>query len=332
VNVVDHITVSIKPDTTICAGDEFVLRPVTDAVQFEWTPRTGLEDPFAKMAVGRADKDTRYQLKANLGSCSASTAIDIRVANYPQVHLPADTTICFGSRVQIHAAMNASRFWWSNQGGLMNANSASPFAQPFNTSSYVITVNDTLGCPKAVSDTMVVKVLPRVIAFAGNDTSITANQPLQLKASGGAHYQWSPSDGLSNSRISNPVSNLNGAVENITYVVRVSTPEGCAAEDAIHVKVYKTMPEIFVPTAFTPNKDGMNDVLRPILVGIRRLDFFNVYNRWGKLVFSTTEPGNGWDGRTSGTLQENGNYVFVVQAVDFTGRILKRKGYFVLLK
>ena len=63
------------------------------------------------------------------------------------------------------------------------------------------------------------------------------------------------------------------------------------------------MPSVFPPIAFTPNNDGKNDLLVPIAAGIRHIEYFNIYNRWGQLVFTTTVNGQGWDGRINGQFQ-----------------------------
>jgi gliding motility-associated-like protein len=120
--------------------------------------------------------------------------------------------------------------------------------------------------------------------------------------------------------------------ESITYLVRATNPIGCSAEDNITVRVFKTGPEIFVPSGFTPNGDGLNDIIRPILAGIKQLNYFRLYNRWGQLVFSTTQSGKGWDGRIGGKEQPTGNFVYVVQAIDYTGRIISKKGNVVLIR
>lgn len=108
------------------------------------------------------------------------------------------------------------------------------------------------------------------------------------------------------------------------------TVEGCFAMDTIHIKVFKTKPDIFVPNAFAPN--GRNTLLRPVPVGISKLEYFRVYNRWGQLVFHTTQPGKGWDGTISGKLQDGGVYVWMVQGKDYTGKIVAKKGTAVLIR
>ena len=95
---------------------------------------------------------------------------------------------------------------------------------------------------------MIVHVIPRIPAFAGRDTTIVANEPLQMNASGGTIYSWSPVTGMDNPNISNPVILLGAQYDSITYKVKVVTPEGCYAYDDIKVTVFKTQPDIFVPT------------------------------------------------------------------------------------
>lgn len=95
---------------------------------------------------------------------------------------------------------------------------------------------------------------------------------------------------------------------------------------------FKTGPTVFVPTAFTPNGDGLNDLLRPIGAGIREIEYFGIYNRWGQLLFSTRQNGKGWDGRMNGTLQASGTYVWQVQAVDYLGKPYFQKGVFTLVR
>jgi gliding motility-associated-like protein len=205
------------------------------------------------------------------------------------------------------------------------------------TTNYILRVYNA-GCPYALLDTFHVDVTPRINVFAGNDTMIASNQPLQLNATvnnpGAYKFTWSPATGLHSTSVQNPVASLNYAMVNgsITYLVRATNAIGCYGEDNITVKVFKTGPEIFIPSAFTPNGDINNDVIRPILVGIKQLNYFRIYNRWGQLVFSTSESGKGWDGRISGIIQSTANFVYVVQAVDYTGRVIFKKGNIVLIR
>ena len=188
---------------------------------------------------------------------------------------------------------------------------------------------DTLGCPKPFHDTVVVSVLPQIMLFAGNDTSVVAGEPLQLYASSAdsaaLSYSCMPSSWLNNAAIDDPVAIFSSSADSITYTVTATNSIGCFAKDNIKVVVYKTMPGIFMPTAFTPNADGKNDVIRPILAGISTLNYFRVFNRWGQMVFSTTQNAKGWDGTMGGKIQDPGAYVYVVQAKDYTGKTIFKK-------
>ncbi len=91
---------------------------------------------------------------------------------------------------------------------------------------------------------------------------------------------------------------------------------------------------IYVPKAFSPNGDGINDRLYPILVGIQQLYYFRVYNRWGNLIFETNSgnPASGWDGKYKGLLQPVETYTWVAEGIDIDGIIIKKSGNTILLK
>lgn len=95
---------------------------------------------------------------------------------------------------------------------------------------------------------------------------------------------------------------------------------------AVQVKVVdKTA--VYVPTAFTPNGDGRNDVLKPVTYGRIKPVYFTIYNRWGQVIFTTTDFSKGWDGRINGQPVETGVYVWTVKAVDESnGHTLSEKG------
>jgi gliding motility-associated-like protein len=132
--------------------------------------------------------------------------------------------------------------------------------------------------------------------------------------------------------VNNPIGIYNGDADSVTYKVVVTNTNGCADSAYIKVKIFDTHPQIFVPSAFTPNGDGLNDTFRPIAVGITKLDYFRVYNRWGQLVFSTTVNEQGWDGKIGGKEQASGTFVWLVHGVDFTGKTVFAKGTVTLIR
>ncbi|HEX5151964.1 MAG TPA: PKD domain-containing protein [Parafilimonas sp.] len=332
IEVIPFVTLDVGNDTTICLTDNILLSPATNAVYFTWSPSTGLSDATAKAPLAIPPGNIIYTLVARVGGCTATDSIKINAMPYPMVSAGTDTAICFGRTAELYANTSASLFTWSPVNSLLRANTLTPTAGPQTTTAYIITVNNLQGCLKPVSDTTIVTVTPPVHPFAGNDTAIVANQPLQLNATGGAIYSWSPAIGMDNAHIADPVVVLGPQYDSITYHVTVSTANGCSAIDDIKVVVFKTQPDIFIPSAFTPNSDGLNDVLRPVVAGMKQLNYFRVFNRWGQMLFNTSAIGQGWDGRLSGKLQASGTYVYMISAIDYTGKAVTKKGTVVLIR
>ncbi|MEP7164595.1 MAG: PKD domain-containing protein [Ferruginibacter sp.] len=330
VNVVDFVTLSIGGDTTICRTDAITLIPNSDGLHYVWTPAATLNDPNIKNPVATPiDPATTYHVRANIGKCFADDEITISTVPYPDADAGADTLICFGRSAQLHAS-GGSIYSWSPSAFLTATNIPNPVSvNPVATVIYVVTVRDVLGCPKPVMDTIIVNVA-KIIANAGpRDTSIVIEQPLQLFATGSTSYSWSPVTWLSDPNIANPISLPQ---DNIEYVVKVSNSIGCFSTDTINVHLFKVKPDLYVPTAFTPNGDGLNDFLRPKALGLKSVDAFMVYNRWGQMLFSTTDIGTGWDGTFGGAPQSPGTYVWYAQGTDYKNNKLERKGTAVLIR
>ena len=332
VRVTDHVTLQAMNDTTICQTDTIRLHISSDGFQHAWTPASQLINPATQNPLAITGATTTYKVTASIGSCLASSQVTVTTIPYPQANAGPDTTICYNTTAQLHALINGNGFTWLPAGTLSNRNSLLPVARPSITTTYVLLAYDTKGCPKPGSDTVVVKVLPDIQAFAGRDTVAVTGQPLQLRATGGISYLWSPATHLSSPTIANPVAVFTQPAEAIQYKVSVFNEAGCVDEAFVTVKVFKTGPAIFVPTAFTPNGDGHNDVLRPIAAGIKQFDYFRVYNRWGQLVFATTASGLGWDGTIAGASPATGTYVWMVKAIDYTGKAYFGKGTVVLIR
>ncbi|HLY68098.1 MAG TPA: PKD domain-containing protein, partial [Puia sp.] len=189
------------------------------------------------------------------------------------------------------------------------------------------------GCTDSAYQTINVQAPPLV--FAGNDTAIVVNQPLQLHASStdisGDTFLWSPSTGLTDTTIFNPIAVLGSNNDSIRYFVKATDTLGCYGEASIEVTVFKTLPDIFVPNAFTPGKN-INNIFKPIAVGISSLQFFRIYNRYGQLIYSSSRLAEGWDGTLSGRLQDTGTYVWMVQGTTYTGKIIFKKGTMTLIR
>jgi gliding motility-associated-like protein len=332
VRVVNFVTLQARSDTTICQTDQVQLNAVTDGLRFQWSPTATLNNPNIINPTARPLSTTTYQITSTTGSCNAKDDVTVNVIPYPVANAGMDTIICFGTQAQLNGSITASSFTWSPANTLSNANTLSPVATPVGTTTYILTVRDNLGCPKPGRDSVIVTVLPKINAFAGNDTAVVVGQPVQFLATGGISYKWIPGTSLNNPNIPNPIGIYTGEFDSIQYKILVSNAAGCIDSALLNVRIFKTDPRVFVPTAFTPNGDGKNDVVRPIAVGITKIEYFRVYNRWGQLVFSTTTNGRGWDGKIKGKDQGNNTFVWMVKAIDFTGKVFFAKGTVTLIR
>lgn len=327
IRTVDHVTLSAGADTTICQGDPIQLRPVSDGLLYTWTPAGNLNDPSVKEPTATTINTTVYTVTASISNCTATDQLTVRTVPYPLASAGPDTIICYGMPAQLHATTNGNSYTWNNMDAGLN-----PIVRPLETTPYIFSAYDNRGCPKPTIDTVLVTVLPEIHAFAGRDTAVVIGQPLQLNAIGGLQYTWSPPLGLSALNISNPVATYTAPSRGIRYRVLVQNVAGCSDSAFLNVKVYSTLPTVFVPTAWTPNGDGMNDQLRPVAAGMQELQYFMVYNRWGELVFTSRQNGVGWDGRINGVLQSTGVYVWQVKAVDYLGFDFFKTGTATLLR
>ena len=306
----------------------------------------------ATYSVNGINADVQYRVITKSGVCPADTS-SVASVDFINVPFPAAITdpnsagICYGTSIQLNATITkGTSYTWSNANTLTNQGngnvSSLPLtlhatASPKQTTDYVLTVNNE-GCPNSLTDTFHINVTQPIVVFAGNDTSIVANQPLQLNATvndpTANQFNWSPPTGLNFTAVQNPVAifTADQVGGSVTYIVRATNSFGCFGQDTITVKLFKTGTDIFVPSAFTPDGDGRNDVLRPICVGIRELNYFRVYNRWGEVVFSSREIGKGWDGTIKGQAQSTANFVYMAQGVDYTGKVIFKKGNVMLIR
>ncbi|MBD0351558.1 MAG: gliding motility-associated C-terminal domain-containing protein [Flavisolibacter sp.] len=332
VRVTDHVSLQAMRDTIICQGDPIQLRVVSDAFTYSWTPALQLDNPQIANPSAITQTTTQYEVTANIGSCTAKAQVLVTAIPYPKANAGADTMICYNTTAQLTGTIDGSSLIWSPAATLNQPTINNPVARPKGTTAYVLSAFDKKGCPKPGRDTVVVTVLPPIKPFAGRDTAVVSSQPLQLEATGGVRYVWSPATGLSAQDIANPVAVLFPSGETMVYKVSVFNEAGCVDSALIRIKVFEGPPTVFVPTAFTPNKDGLNDLLRPIAAGLKHLDYFRIYNRWGQLVFSTTVPGIGWDGTINGNPQASGVYVWVLKGVDYRGQVITQKGTSTLIR
>ena len=164
---------------------------------------------------------------------------------------------------------------------------------------------------------------------AGSDVTVNEGSIVQLNASNGTNYTWTPVASLDNANIANPTTIA--LYETTDFSVQNTTNNGCTSTDAVVITV-KSESIVLVPNAFSPNNDQTNDVLRITTFNITDLLAFEVYNRWGQKVFETTNLTDGWDGKFKGTEQEMGVYVYQIRVRAKDGTEYDYKGNFTLFR
>ena len=330
VDVKPFATINLGNDTTVCSPDGFKMNTISDALNFIWTPSTYLSSSTIKNPIVTSSAPSiTYTVVGNIGKCQSQDQITIKTAPTPIADAGKDTIICFGDPALLQAT-GGSIYTWTPTQYLTASNIANPkvIGLPSAT-QFKVVVSDTLGCIKTSIDSVIVSVDAIFQAYAGRDTSVVINEPVALNGTGGVTYLWQPATWLSNPTIANPIATPK---ENITYQLTAISKGGCKAMDEIQINVYKIAPGFYVPSGFTPNNDGNNDVIRPILMGMRSLKLFRIYNRWGQLLFTTSEKGKGWDGTFKGSQQDPGTFVWMAEGVTYLGENLKKQGTVVLLR
>ena len=358
VNTKVSITVKALPvDTAICENDSIHLFADTYGLYFKWTSSNPIEkvdsvkNPLVSPALNL--NPTTYSVKAIIGNgnnCFASDKTMVYVYPYPNVNAGEDASICYGTNKTLNGSVSTgATYYWTPNNNLMDSTSLHPIAIPDSTTKYTLTAYYTGkkdACPKPHSDVVKVTVYNKIVINAGNDTTVVVSEPLHLLATGNidsstATVLWTTTnttqDFLDNNNSFHPTASFFGLnTDSVIYVVKATlkVPEKCSATDTMKVLVYQTLPQIFVPTVFTPNsRDGTHRTEKPLPVGVQKLYYFRVFDRYGKMLFSTSKMDEGWNGSYNGEEQPSGTYIYEVKGVDYRGiNTLYNKGTFVLIR
>jgi gliding motility-associated-like protein len=153
---------------------------------------------------------------------------------------------------------------------------------------------------------------------------------VQLNASGALTYQWTPSTGLSCSSCPNPMAT---PLQTTVYTVTGTDVNGCRSEETVSITVDIKCNELFVPTIFSPNSSGpaANEQLCVLSNCIAEMDFA-IYDRWGKIIFETSNPNQCWDGTKDGKDVGNGVYIYRLFVKQLNGTELKKSGNITLTR
>jgi gliding motility-associated-like protein len=289
------------PDTTICANRSVQLGTAgTPGNTYSWFPSSTLNNPFvANPIASPVAPVTNYivTVVSTATGCSNSDAVVVTMLPPLTANAGVDVQICAKDSVQIGAGLIEGQFYqWSPPDGLSSTTSPNPVATPTTTTTYTLVVTDTTGCD-AVTDNVTVIVNPLPVAHAGADDTITKGASVQLVGTGGLQFHWTPAAGLSNANLFNPIATPDSTTD---YVLTVTDLFGCTNTDTVRITVFDYAKPYWLPSAFTPDGNGHNDVLY-VRGGNFKNFQFAIYNRYGELIFLSKDISTGWDGKNQFT-------------------------------
>jgi len=223
---VNSVTASAGADASVCVGSSTQLL-ATGGTAYSWSPATGLSSTSASNPVATPASTQTYTVTVTNGSCTATDVVVVTV-NSVIANAGTDASICLSSSSQLGAS-GGSSYSWSPSTGLSSSTVASPVATPSTTTTYTVTISNN-GC--SGTDAVTVNV-NTASAAAGNDVTICIGNTVQLAATGGVTYSWSPTAGLSNASVANPIAN---PTLTTNYTV-TATNGACVTQDNVTVTV-----------------------------------------------------------------------------------------------
>jgi gliding motility-associated-like protein len=261
----------------------------------------------------------------NSNGCKATATVTVSINDPLSPNAYLDTTVCPGEQVQLFA-QNGQSYQWIPSTDLDDPSSSSPIASPGQNTVYYVSMMDVNGCLS--TDSVRVSLFSSPTADAGTDLEIYEGQSVTLSGSGGTSYLWRPGDGMNDSTSSSPSLTLRNTT---VFTLFVTDQNGCIASDQVTVSVLP-VPNVYLPSAFTPNGDGQNDQF--VIPYGNDLDItrFVVYDRWGAPVFFTQDPLEGWDGTSGGEVQPVGTYVYILEGFYSDGTALFKQGNVTLIR
>jgi gliding motility-associated-like protein len=322
-------------DIVFCLGKPVSLTP-QGGLSYQWDQAPGISCTNCTSPTINPSSDAVYRVKgiSSLG-CFAYDSVRVKVIQPSTIKAIADTLVCEGQSVQLTSS-GTELVSWSPATGLSRTDVFSPIAKPSQTITYTVTGKDIYNC-FTTKDDVVVRVIPNPKVDVGNDTTVKAGYPFTINPSYSndvARVQWVPSLFLNCSNCKTPVSTPSYSA---TYTVFAYTPEGCMSKDVINVFVTCTKDNLFIPTTFSPNGDGMNEVFFPRGRGIEKIRSMKVFSRWGQLIyekqnFLANDQSAGWDGRKAGQYVTPDVYVYMIELVCENGNIITLKGDVTLIR
>jgi gliding motility-associated-like protein len=319
IKVNNRPTASVPTSFTICEKDT-VLINASGGSTYLWQPTTGLSDPYTANPRAFPKNNIAYSvIVANADGCKDTAYTSVSLLQRPLLFLGHDTSICIGNTITYNASIN------NGAGYLWNTGSTTPTILANQSGTYIVEVK-TSECIYPTKDTARLTVIELPLVELGKDTSLCNFIPLTITPKGKnvENYLWNtgsraPSLTVTNSGI---------------YSITASNQCG-QASDQISIVVNECADDLFFPSAFTPTKDGKNEVFKALYYpGVIFSEYhLKVYDRWGRIVFETSDPAKGWNGVYNNNVQSTNTFVWQVQYKKGNTAIrIIRKGTVTLIK
>lgn len=329
--------VTVSQNQIICRGNSLVLN-ASGANTYSWIPiNNTLSCLTCPNPTASPITTTMYIVEGtNSFNCSNKDSVLITVAQPITLQVSPNDTICIGQSSQL-SVNGANTYQWSPSSTLQNSNTANPLATPVLTTKYRVIGFDSYNCFQDTAYITVAvgkyptikleddKVLPTGTQLSLNST--VTNGPITT-------WLWTPSTDLNCNNCPLPVATIKN---NVCYSVTASNMYHCKASDTICIKTFCEGTQVFIPNAFTPDADGINDILMVRGTGIKTVRSFRIFNRWGQIVFEKTnvtpnDPSQGWDGKINGKPASPEVYVYTCEVVCENGVSYTYKGNVAIIK
>lgn len=330
----DAVNITVNPlpatnagnDAYMCEGAGYQLNG-SGGVSFTWHPGHLVSDSaIANPNVLIADTTIFSLTSYNSFGCENHDTVTIAVQHPISLAVASAADLCEGDSVTLTAG-GGIYYEWSPAGGITGNNGSDYTVFPKTNTQYTVIISNDCFADTGYVD-VVIRPLP--VADAGEDTTIVRDEFVTLNGTAtGTNNYWEPPDGLENP---NSLTTSASPFNTTTYVLTSLTEYGCKATDDVIIRV-EVVNLIEIPTAFSPNNDGVNDIYRILKVlNVQQIDFFKIFNRWGQVVFETNDIRQGWDGTVYGVPQDVGVYAFIIKALNRDGEILVKDGNVTLVR
>lgn len=323
----DSVTINNGDTVQICTLDTLTLEIINgENFEWVWTPAIGLDYDTGTLVHATPDVTTTYVATGYADCDTVTYAVTVEVPPPPMADAGPDLNLCFGDTIQIDASGGVT-YAWNPPTYLSDPFAEDPFVEaPPTNMFYQLVVYNILGCTD--TDDVAVFLYPDPIIDAGEDQLMMLGGFANLNATGGTTYVWSPDTWLSDVNVSDPTTY---AEDTIVYYVTGTDANGCVAVDSVTIFVLEDM-DIISPSAFTPNGDGLNDYYHPLFIGMGEITGYSIYNRWGSLIFESSDLHLGWDGTYRSQDQEVGTYLVNIRGINKYGEIINKTITLALLR